>query len=284
MMTLPNFLGLGGQRCGSTWLYDLLRSHPQIYIPYLKEIHFFKDKTNYRRGLKWYEKFFPDEATASRYRAIGEITPNYLDCSDCPERIAQIPSIIKFIVILRNPVDRVYSHYGLVVKDVKFSGTFEDFLVSSTASGSKMANLIERGRYNHGLQEYFRYFNREQFLVLIMEQAVADLSQAKQALGQFFEINVERFPAAAGTAKINPSFVPRFRPVSWLSIKLLFALRRLGIYHGLSLKFMIDRMMGEGKTNLPPMREETRERLKQLYAPDIEELSSMLQMDLTCWQ
>ena len=73
-MALPNFLVVGAQRAGTTWLDAILRQHPEIYLPVKrKEIHFF-DK-NFSKGETWYSGFFPDDSAASDYKAIGEITP-----------------------------------------------------------------------------------------------------------------------------------------------------------------------------------------------------------------
>lgn len=283
-MTLPNFLGIGGQRCGSTWLFELLSSHPQVYLPYIKELHYFNNEINYNRGISWYEKNFPNGDQAVNYRAIGEFTPNYLDCSECPQRIAEIKTISKFLLILRNPVDRAYSHYGLLVKAGKFSGTFENYLQVSSQSDIKINDPIPYGRYNVWLKEYFRVFDPQQFLVLIMEECVANVPNAKNTIAEFLQIDASEFPVEGGTKKVNSSFLPKYRLVSWFNTKLFFALRRLGLYRALEIRQRVDKLMGQGKRSLPPMKEETRANLNALYADDIDELSAMLQMGLSCWK
>ena len=91
-MTLPTFLGIGAMRAGTTWLHDLLASHPDVFVPARrKEVNFFS--FYYERGLSWYERFFPPESEAQNYRAIGEISPIYLYCDPCPERIASMSLI-----------------------------------------------------------------------------------------------------------------------------------------------------------------------------------------------
>ena len=86
---LPTFLGIGAARSGSTWLHRLLLSHPDIYVPrQRKELSYFDH--DYDRGLAYYEAFFPPANQSSVYRAIGEVTPTYLYCAECPERIAAL--------------------------------------------------------------------------------------------------------------------------------------------------------------------------------------------------
>jgi hypothetical protein len=82
LMDLPNFLGLGAQRAGSSWLYKLLQTHPDIYLPErCKEVHYFD--RYYYRGIKWYKNFFH---THNSYKYTGEITPIYLYNTSVPEK------------------------------------------------------------------------------------------------------------------------------------------------------------------------------------------------------
>ena len=128
-MTLPDFLGIGVQRGGTTWLHTLLASHPDVFMPSRrKEIRFFEKY--YDRGLGWYSEFFCPPAEASRYKAIGEISTQYYDDEASPRRIhADLPEA-KLIIMLRHPVSRAYSHYGFVVQRMNYRGTFEEFLAS----------------------------------------------------------------------------------------------------------------------------------------------------------
>ena len=89
---LPNFIGIGAPRCGSTWLHDLLQSHPEVYMPERrKEVYFFN--THYERGPEWYEGFFPADSEAGSWRAVGEITPVYMYDPLVPARLASFSSV-----------------------------------------------------------------------------------------------------------------------------------------------------------------------------------------------
>ena len=99
----------------------LLSGHPDVYMPERrKEIRFFD--RNHDQGTSWYEAFFCPQAEAARYAAIGEISPQYLYCEACPDRIAALLPDAKLLVILRHPVDRAYSHYGFVVQRRNYRG------------------------------------------------------------------------------------------------------------------------------------------------------------------
>jgi len=81
---LPNFLHLGPSKSGSTWLHEVLISHPEIYFTGAKDLYFFS--RCYDRGLSWYSAQFRD--ARPEHKIIGEFSPDYLACPAGPERIA----------------------------------------------------------------------------------------------------------------------------------------------------------------------------------------------------
>ena len=104
-LSLPHFLGIGAVKAGTTWLYRNLRCHPELYLPHPKEVHYFDQR--FDRGLRFYAGKFED----GRARVRGEITPAYSALP--PDRIRFIRSVmpdLKLIFLMRNPVDRAWSH------------------------------------------------------------------------------------------------------------------------------------------------------------------------------
>ena len=113
---LPDFLISGAQRGGTTSLYNYLQAHPCFELPTTKELHFFDRK--FHRGLAWYRAHFPtylEKCFAQRIQGraflTGEATPNYLFHPLVSRRVAEVLPRVKLIVLLRNPVDRAFSHY-----------------------------------------------------------------------------------------------------------------------------------------------------------------------------
>ena len=110
-----NFLLIGAQKSGTTWLYQALSQHEDIFVPETKEPHFFDRNATYEKGYAWYADHF---APSQNQTAIGECTPNYLWAvgapsettnhpeisKEIPERIQAVLPDAKFIVLLRNPV------------------------------------------------------------------------------------------------------------------------------------------------------------------------------------
>lgn len=105
---LPNFLIVGAARAGTTSLYYYLKQHPDVFMSPKKEIDFFDVDKNFEKGLDWYERYFEGY---TGQKAIGEASPLYMYLEKVPKRIAKVIPDVKLIFILRNPVDRAYSHY-----------------------------------------------------------------------------------------------------------------------------------------------------------------------------
>ena len=112
----PGFIVLGGHRCGTTYLYENLIEHPDIYLnSKKKELHFFDRDENFKKGLEYYNKFFLN----AQNKVIGDITPNYFSQKNVPKRIFNTIKDVKLVVILRNPVTRSFSHYRLFQSNMK---------------------------------------------------------------------------------------------------------------------------------------------------------------------
>ena len=104
----PDFIVIGGKRCGTTTLFEFLRQHPSITEPYIDHLGFFDD--NYRLGMNYYKSFFPLR-TKKQKNLDYEVTTSYLTSPHVAERVWKHIPNIKMIVLLRNPTDRAWSEF-----------------------------------------------------------------------------------------------------------------------------------------------------------------------------
>lgn len=274
-MTLPTFVGIGVARGGTTWLHTLLSGHPDVYMPTRrKEVRFFD--RNHDRGLDWYERFFCPSADADRFGAIGEISPQYFYCDECPDRIATSLPAAKLLVMLRHPVDRAYSHYGFVVQRRNYHGSFEEFLAARPT-------MLEKGFYSRYLDRYLRRFERERILALVFERAVRDDDMARGALSAFLDLPVDGFPTSVG--RVNASTVPRFGSLSNVAVLTGRRLRRTRLESVVDLggRLGARRALTKGRP-LPRLDGDLRTKLSEPYRAEFDELERRFRVDVSCWR
>src|SRR6478672_11311515 len=107
---LPTFLGIGSMRCGSTWLYEVLKLHPDIRMSDCKEMDFFFMLQMLQHDLRWYERHFRPNSGGGPKPIRGEISPRYARLKAWQvNRIAELLPDLRIILTLRHPIERVWS-------------------------------------------------------------------------------------------------------------------------------------------------------------------------------
>jgi hypothetical protein len=162
--TLPDFVIIGAQKGGTSFLYHLLTLHPLVEPAARKELHFFDNPELFDYGAEWYQRCFPRLGSKDGQRSItGEATPYYLFDPPVAKRMAQMVPKARLIALLRNPIDRAYSHYQMQVKRGTEPRTFEEAIEQQHSS------YMSRGIYVDQLQRWFEFFGKEQMLILKSE-------------------------------------------------------------------------------------------------------------------
>ena len=270
-------MGIGVPRGGTTWLHTWLAGHPQVYMPARrKEIRFFD--RHYALGLAWYEEFFCPPGEAVKYRAIGEISPQYFYCDECPDRIASALPDARLMIMLRHPVDRAYSNYGFTVQRGNYKGTFEEFVASRPTA-------LEWGFYSRYAKRYLQHFDKSRVLGLVFEDVFSQSEKTTNRVAEFLDISPEGFHADGFDRKVNPSSVPRFQSLSGYTIKAGRRLRRkrLEPLVDLARRLGIQRLIAKGRP-LPRLDPQLRQELSQRFAGEFNELEGCLDVDLTSWR
>ena len=161
---LPNLIIIGGMKCGTTSLHFYLRRHPQIFMSRIKELNFFQADRNWNKGIAWYERQFAD-AGAARIR--GESSPYYTSHPQdptVPERMRQTVPDARLVFLVRDPIERVVSHYMMWFGIHRENRPFESALADLANN-----DYVGRSRYAGQLETYLRFFPREQIRVIASE-------------------------------------------------------------------------------------------------------------------
>src|SRR5215212_8815278 len=172
---LPDFLVIGTQKGGTSFFYRLLTEHPLVRGAAAKELHFFDNK--FAEGVGWYRRCFSEGAVAVKQKNItGEASPSYLFDPQVPERMARVVPDARLIALLRNPVDRAYSHYQMEVRRGKETRSFEEATEEEMTSAEGEGDTVDvryaylrRGLYAEQLERFSYFANRERLLVIKSE-------------------------------------------------------------------------------------------------------------------
>jgi hypothetical protein len=195
-MNLPDFIIIGETKCATTSLFNYLLKHPQIQTPFgngdevdylysSKEIRYFD--RYYARGIDWYKSCFPDKKQGF---IVGEATPMYMYRSMVPYRIKKEVPHCKFIVLLRNPVDRLYSNFQHYFKWVpNWSNQYPTFENYITACNDRDYFMIDKGIYATSLKRWFKTFPQEQFIIKLTENLISEPQNVYTQVLSFLSID-----------------------------------------------------------------------------------------------
>jgi hypothetical protein len=236
---LPDFVVLGTQRGGTSFFYRLLTKHALVRGAAAKELHFFDNK--FSEGVGWYRRCFSEGKRIDGQRTIiGEASPKYLFDPQVPERMARIVPEARLIALLRNPVDRAYSHYQLEVGRGREARSFEEATQEEMTSAKGEGNTVDvahaylrRGLYAEQLERFSYFANRDRLLIVKSENLFTRRLEVLERVLTFLGL---------------PPFESTLAPPA-------------------------------GRTTYEPMNPDTRRRLEGFFAPHNERLYDLLSTD-----
>jgi len=183
---LPDFIIIGAAKSGTSTLTDYFRLHPRICVSRIKEPEFFALDAVYAKGFDWYHALF-DGATADQL--CCEASTAYTRSPQFPraaERIAQAVPDAKLIYLMRNPVDRAYSHYVHRVTKEVYPGQPIRWTFDEHVKNDRMC--IDGSRYLDQIQQYLRFFSKDRFLFLFTDELNRDPKSVLASIWRFLGI------------------------------------------------------------------------------------------------
>jgi Sulfotransferase domain len=290
-MTMPNFLIIGAMKSGTTALYYYLEQHPEIYMSPVKEPNFFSSQEQENAAdavthIGTYQHLFRG---ASGKKAIGEASHSYLYEPSAAAEIRRYVPEAKLIAILRNPIDRAYSHFLHMVR----SGTepLDDFAQAlreeevGIHKERTFQDYIGRGLYYDQLKRYFGTFPREQVRVYLYEDlSGAPISTVQDAF-RFLKVDDSFVPDVS--LRRNVSGDPKYKTLDGLLRRQSRIKHAAKIYLPARMRWRLSKAFDDLKTrNLvepPPVQAEVRRQLITVYREDILKLQDLIHRDLSGW-
>jgi len=272
-MAKPSFIGIGAQKCASTWIYRVLEDHPEVAVSAPKELDFFS--YHYERGFQWYERHFGE---GPHIRARGELSPSYFCDPRAPERARRYEPELRLILALRDPVQRAYSNHLHEIRLGHFRG--DDLGFEAGLQNNPM--YLEQSRYARHLRRWLECFSLRRTLVLIQEEIERDPWGEARRLYAFLGVDPGHRSAFLHR-RANPSYAERLPGVDALTRGLGRYARALGagplveaVRNHPRVRALRDANRRPLTWDIPPPAPGTRERLEHELAADTLELTRLL--------
>jgi hypothetical protein len=294
--SLPNFIGIGAPKAGTTWLAACLGEHPDAFMAPIKETEFWK-LTDAEHRLDEYARHFRG---AEGKRAVGEFSVRYLSLPGVPQRLHRVLPKAKLLVSLRNPVEQVYSNYWHLQRqnfNLPDSSKAPRSLEEAIAKHREF--LLGPARYAAHLSRWLSVFPRDQLLVLLYDDIQRTPADVLRSTFLFLELEPTFQPPSLyerGSA-VRQGTSPRSEVAALWHRRVYSGLlngaytplkRVLGTRRAAHLKeLMRVRPVMERifmRKGYPPMSDETRSLLAKEFAPEREELSRLTGISLDSWQ
>lgn len=286
----PNFLLIGAAKAGTTSLHHMLAQHPEIFLPVEKETHFFDNDEIYAQGIDFYLQHYFRHA--ENFPARGEATPAYLHWPDVV--IPRIQSAFEtrpltFIVMLRDPVKRAWSHYLHMKRIGAESLSFADALACEEERMQRAPRqwhgYYRDGLYAAQLDAWFGHFGQEQFLILTLEEMTADPASLLQKIFQFVGVDKEFVPTPEHQNTAGELRSPLFKKLTALNLPGRETLRkRVPPHVRRQIQVRLRQLNSRPVTDKPSLDPAIASALRSRYLDDICRLETMLTRDFSQWK
>jgi len=283
-----DFFIVGAPKAGTTSLYHYLNEHPQVEMSSQKEPDYFSDKAIHDQGMYYgknrintldkYESLFVQKESV----VYGEASVSYLFYDNVAEDIKEYNPNAKIIIMLRNPIERAFSHYLMDYRLGLISDSFENIIAKK--SKHKNAHLfyqqyIEVSKYAKQTQRYLDFFEKENILFIDYEDFKKNVSKTVDQVYNFLNIST-KFSADVNT-KYNTFTMPKNKGIR-LIYSFVFLRKVLTFLFPIYLVKSIRVLLFKADKK-PELLKETRIQLKIIFNDDIKKLEEVLCKDYSKW-
>jgi Sulfotransferase domain len=270
---LPNLVVVGGLKCGTTSLHHYLNLHPEVEMSRPKELNFFVAELNWPLGPEWYASHFSGRASVR-----GESSPHYTNrprFEGVAERMRSVVTDARLVYMVRDPIDRMLSHYLHNV-----GGGYDDRTLADAFADPESA-YVTRSRYFFQLEPYLEEFGPERIEIVGREELKRDRPATMRRVFAFLGVdpgfNSEQFEREweTGTAKSGGRFRVMDRAVRLPGLR---AVDRNFDRLPESLRWLVEQVVhdpGAGAAPKPEVPSALRQQLADLFRDDVARLEGV---------
>ena len=306
-MVKPNVICIGFPKCGTTTFYDIMWQHKDIFLPGFKEPLYYGDKILYPKGFEWYQKrYYPKKV---KEKIIMEVNPRMARSVSAEQALKDFGKDIKIIFMIRNPIDRAYSHFKMELKHGRSfkipernlgyctSELFHKWLKQyynedeQTFQEYGRPFIISKNNYYQIIKDYINTFGKENVKIIIFEDFIKDPHKVCQEVYKFIgikdneKINYNLHSNEGNRLPINKLAI-KISGLYYRRIYLRILIEKLPYISNSFCRF-IDKFSWTitdlcSKKEKPPtkMLPEDKELLRGYYYRDIQKLSKLLNINL----
>ena len=303
VMAMPNFLVVGAAKSGTSAVCDYLEQHPDVYVCPGKEPNFFvaegqpdipfrgprdrevlEAQNGWVSTLQRYQDLF---AGATTERALGDGSTWYLYDAEAPLRIRRYVPNAKLIAVLRNPVDRAYSAFTMMLMDGRETTT--DFAQALSEEDRRVAagweylwHYRRMGLYSAQVARYHEIFVRDQFRVILYDDFIARPREVMRNVFSFLGVD-DRFEPDM-SERSNASFVPKNLTYQRMIVR-RSPVKRVAkaLLPGVLRQRLKEKLVYSTMARPAPMAPELRRQLADTFRPDVLRLQELIGRDLSQW-
>jgi hypothetical protein len=266
----PTFFVVGAHKAGTTSIYAHLKRHPEVFLPGVKEPRYFAPEVINSVNLDQYRSLY---VGAAGYAATGDISPFYLPTEGTPARIRAVCPAARIVIMLRDPVERAYSHFlhyqrAGVEPLASLHDALRRYEDRPAENWSLSQEYVEHGLYHAQVRRYMETFGRDQVLALLFDELEDNPNELLARIAQHIGVDPDFFAKRDLSEVHNPYYVPKSEAIRWVqSLKIT---RRLPS----SLKTAVRPFLFNMQK--PPLDDDSRRRLQEWYDPDLARLEELL--------
>jgi len=277
----PNFFIVGAPKAGTTSLHEYLNEIPEIFMSSQKEPNYFSSKSIGKKFRPWVirdkKEYLLQFEEGTNMKYIGESSGSYLSDPDAPKLIHEVSPHAKIIISLRDPVERLYSHYLMLKSrdhiDSSLSKQIDLELKYGIDIEKHNIGVKSYSLYYENIQRYIDIFGSQQVKILIFEEWVKNVKKTVEEILKFLDLNYE---LTDFKEEIHNPYAETRGPLAAKLRKSKSVKKLARMFLSSSTRKLIDKKILHVKKPKPILDDSNRKLLKKLYIDDVKKLENLL--------